>query len=356
MSARDSEVQSTSLPQDGDVYAFYHSDGSEYTWDNATGAGVFTYYHQIGGRTVAFTTSDDSKTTWMFSDQISSTSLTRDDAGVNRVQRYTPWGETRTDGGLETDHTYTGQIEDTTTGLRFYNARYMDPVLGRFVSPDTIVPNPSNGQDYNRYTYVLNNPIPYNDPSGHCSDYVPCEGDGPTTTDESPTGTSYIPYSGSPGGDGGGAFLGEPQDQINFLSGLLQGILQETYDDIAPHIGNGRIYVDYDTSQAETGEFVGAVLAIPAETASDVLAVGSAIVHIGQGEYGTASVVVGEAVVPRAGQIAFQRLKYGDRLLAPAKDQVDYVSRRLARVVEAEAEDVRRGIGVVTSFVDSFFG
>ena len=100
------------------------------------------------------------------------TSLTRDDAGVNKVQRYTPWGETRTDGGLGTDHTYTGQIEDTTTGLRFYNARYIDPVLGRFVSPDTIVPNPSNGQDYNRYTYVLNNPIRYNDPTGH----EPCEG------------------------------------------------------------------------------------------------------------------------------------------------------------------------------------
>ena len=108
----------------------------------------------------------------MFSDQISSTSLTRDDAGTNKVQRYTPWGETRTDGGLETDHTYTGQIEDTTTGLKFYNARYMDPVLARFVSPDTIVPNPSNGQNYNRYSYVENNPLRYSDPTGHdvCAD------------------------------------------------------------------------------------------------------------------------------------------------------------------------------------------
>ena len=104
----------------------------------------------------------------MFSDQVSSTSLTRDDAGINKVQRYTPWGETRTDGGLETDHTYTGQIEDTTTGLRFYNARYMDPVLGRFVSPDTIVPNAGNGQFMNRYSYVNNRPIVLNDPTGHC--------------------------------------------------------------------------------------------------------------------------------------------------------------------------------------------
>ena len=103
----------------------------------------------------------------MFSDQVSSTSLTRDDAGINKVQRYTPWGETRTDGGLETDHTYTGQIEDGSTGLRFYNARYQDPILGRFISPDTIVPSARDGQNYNRYSYVENNPVRYSDPSGH---------------------------------------------------------------------------------------------------------------------------------------------------------------------------------------------
>ena len=50
----------------------------------------------------------------------------------------------------------------------------MDPVLGRFISPDTIVPNAGNGQDYNRYAYVNNRPIVFNDPTGH--DY--CEGGG----------------------------------------------------------------------------------------------------------------------------------------------------------------------------------
>jgi len=41
------------------------------------------------------------------------------------------------------------------------------PEIGRFVSPDTIVPNPQNPQSFNRYAYALNNPIKYNDPSGH---------------------------------------------------------------------------------------------------------------------------------------------------------------------------------------------
>ena len=41
-------------------------------------------------------------------------------------------------------------------------------MLGRFVQPDTIVPEPGNPQDLNRYTYAGNNPLIYTDPSGHC--------------------------------------------------------------------------------------------------------------------------------------------------------------------------------------------
>lgn len=108
----------------------------------------------------------------MFADQINSTSLTRDDTGENKIQRYTPWGETRTDGNLLTDHTYTGQVEDLTTGLRFYNARYQDPVIGRFVSADDRVPAAGSGQFYNRYTYNLNNPINFTDSSGHEPEYA----------------------------------------------------------------------------------------------------------------------------------------------------------------------------------------
>ncbi len=46
------------------------------------------------------------------------------------------------------------------------NGRIYDPVLGRFLSADPFVPNPSNLQDYNRYSYVRNNPLRFVDPSG----------------------------------------------------------------------------------------------------------------------------------------------------------------------------------------------
>ncbi|MFC5080997.1 hypothetical protein VTH8203_01579 [Vibrio thalassae] len=47
------------------------------------------------------------------------------------------------------------------------NARLYDPAIGRFLSADTFVPDPSLSQSYNRYSYVLNNPMKYNDPTGH---------------------------------------------------------------------------------------------------------------------------------------------------------------------------------------------
>jgi RHS repeat-associated protein len=57
------------------------------------------------------------------------------------------------------------------TGLYYYNARYYDPGIGRFISADTIVPNPANPQSLNRYSYCLNNPLKYTDPTGHMDDY-----------------------------------------------------------------------------------------------------------------------------------------------------------------------------------------
>jgi RHS repeat-associated protein len=64
-----------------------------------------------------------------------------------------------------TDKLFTGQRLDD-TGLYYYGARYYEPTIGRFLSPDSISPNFMNPQSFNRYSYVFNNPLKYNDPSG----------------------------------------------------------------------------------------------------------------------------------------------------------------------------------------------
>ena len=68
---------------------------------------------------------------------------------------------------------YTGQERDASTGLAFYQARYYDLPLGRFVSPDPIVPNFVDPQAFNRYAYARNNPVRYTDPTGHWWDDRP---------------------------------------------------------------------------------------------------------------------------------------------------------------------------------------
>jgi RHS repeat-associated protein len=51
-------------------------------------------------------------------------------------------------------------------GLTHMNGRVQDAIIGRFLSPDPYIQAPSNAQNYNRYSYTLNNPLTFVDPSG----------------------------------------------------------------------------------------------------------------------------------------------------------------------------------------------
>ncbi len=53
------------------------------------------------------------------------------------------------------------------------NGRVFDPVLARFLSPDPYVQASENTQSFNRYTYCLNNPFKYTDPSGEFFYIIP---------------------------------------------------------------------------------------------------------------------------------------------------------------------------------------
>ncbi|WP_317193958.1 RHS repeat-associated core domain-containing protein [Capnocytophaga genosp. AHN8471] len=68
--------------------------------------------------------------------------------------------------GILLDRGYTGHEHLLSVGLINMNARLYDPVLHRFLQPDNFVQDPFNTQNFNRYGYVLNNPLLYTDPTG----------------------------------------------------------------------------------------------------------------------------------------------------------------------------------------------
>ena len=109
----------------------------------------------------------------MFYDQekLCSTAITASSNGVKSAEiRYYPLGTERyTYGTSQTNFHFTGQRLESSIGLYYYGARWYDAAAGRFVQPDTIVPNPGNSQDWDRYAYTVNNPLRYTDPSGHCT-------------------------------------------------------------------------------------------------------------------------------------------------------------------------------------------
>jgi RHS repeat-associated protein len=111
-----------------------------------------------------------------------STAVTSNGSGVNTGSHYyTAYGRYRGGSELGTENRFTSQKLDA-TGLYFYNARYYDPRVpsgrGTFISPDTLVPDPTELLDYNRYLYARGDPLKYNDPSGH-NPNTPCCMTGP---------------------------------------------------------------------------------------------------------------------------------------------------------------------------------
>ncbi len=102
---------------------------------------------------------------------------------------------------MPADYDYTGQKLDG-TGFYQMGARWYDPYLDQWLQPDAIVPDPTDPQSLNRYSYVLNNPLRCTDPSGHdvgCpgEDAGECgAGSGPGVADDSVSGTTWD-YSAS---------------------------------------------------------------------------------------------------------------------------------------------------------------
>ena len=150
-----------------------------------SGGTTFNKYYYFGSQRVAARIANT--LFYLQGDHLGSSSIAMTQSGTSYYSRqtYFPYGAQRTTEGsaLPTDYTFTGQKNDDSTGLMFYGARYYDAALGRFTQPDTIVPSPLNPQSHNRFSYALNNPVRYTDPTGHMVDEG-TDGGGGGGTDE----------------------------------------------------------------------------------------------------------------------------------------------------------------------------
>jgi RHS repeat-associated protein len=132
-----------------------------------TGSTVTKYYYANGQR-IAMRTG--STLYYLLSDHLGSTSITTSSTGAKEAElRYTAWGEVRfTSGSTPTAYTFQGQYSNVAEfGLQYFNARWYDGSLGRWASPDSIIPQSQGVQAWDRYAFVDNNPVRYTDPSGH---------------------------------------------------------------------------------------------------------------------------------------------------------------------------------------------
>src|SRR4029077_1852814 len=117
-------------------------------------------------------------------DHLGSTTAVSDEKGHiasamgsdTQVLGYDAWGARRNPDGAPSSgpfsssvghRDFTGQETVPAVGLINMNGRVYDPVIARFMSPDPSLQEPSNLENYNRYSYALNTPLRYTDPTGY---------------------------------------------------------------------------------------------------------------------------------------------------------------------------------------------
>ena len=145
--------------------AYYHySQDGKLLFSESNG--VWKNYIYIGSRLIAKDSS--SSTSFIHTDILGSTTAQSNNSGTlinNSRRHYKPFGDTYETASNEIG--YAGHKFDSELGLSYMQARYYDPVIGRFYSNDPVGWTPKNPvMSFNRYLYVNNNPYKYTDPNG----------------------------------------------------------------------------------------------------------------------------------------------------------------------------------------------
>ena len=140
------------------IYTVYGQSGAILLRDNVT-TGEVTDYIRLGGMTVAELKNGVRE--YLMPDHLG-TPVVGTDASRNILWRdsRTPFGESMAAISGRADRVgYTGHIEDTDLKLTYMQARYYDPVLGRFMSNDPVGFIEGGISYHNRFSYTANNPV-----------------------------------------------------------------------------------------------------------------------------------------------------------------------------------------------------
>lgn len=142
--------------------------------------GVVTTRRTVAGVMLQETVNNFSVNRYLFHNHLGSViRIAEADGSVLESFDFAPFGERRNPivsnpngtgyASSLTKRGYTGHEMIDSFGIIHMNGRIYDSALGRFLQADPMVEDPSNGQNFNRYTYVWNNPLAYTDPSGFIS-------------------------------------------------------------------------------------------------------------------------------------------------------------------------------------------
>jgi RHS repeat-associated protein len=102
--------------------------------------------------------------------------LTTGSGQVSARYSFRPFGaQVAHSGSNTTPVSFAGGRLDDESGLVKLGARYYDPAHARFLSPDTVLPDPTRTQANNRYLYAYGNPLSWTDPTGHQPECSVCE-------------------------------------------------------------------------------------------------------------------------------------------------------------------------------------
>jgi len=147
------------------IYSVYSASGTLLYRDNAA-TSTATDYIRMGGRAIARVRGSDVE--WTHADHLGSPAAATSAAGaVLWREDHTPFGEARqSPTGNADNEGFTGHIADAATGLVYMQARYYDPVVGRFLSSDPVGFVTGGPAYFNRYAYTANDPVNMVDPDG----------------------------------------------------------------------------------------------------------------------------------------------------------------------------------------------